>query len=73
MGPWKLITALGSGGFSNPKRVTPAAGDPPGQLYNLAEDIGETKNLYASRPDIVGRLSKKLDEIRSQQRSRPLP
>jgi arylsulfatase A-like enzyme len=71
MGPWKLITALGSGGFSEPKRVTPAPGDPAGQLYNLVEDIGETHNLYAQRPEIVQRLTKKLSEIRSRDRSRP--
>lgn len=71
MGPWKLITALGSGGFSNPKRVTPGPGDPRGQLYHLAEDIGETHNLYAERPEIVERLMKKLNEISSQDRSRP--
>lgn len=64
MGDWKLIDGLGSGGFSQPRRVRPRKGDPPGQLYNLADDVGETKNLYAQKPAIVKRLLKKLAEIR---------
>ena len=63
-GPWKLIAGLGSGGFSQPRRVKPAAGDPPGQLYNLAEDLAETKNLYLKHPDIVRRLTRELARIR---------
>ena len=45
-GPWKLITQLGSGGFSKPSRIKPTPGGPVGQLYNLDDDIGETNNLY---------------------------
>ena len=26
------------------------------ELYNLADDVGETKNLAAQRPDLVRRL-----------------
>ena len=33
------------------------------ELYNLAEDIGETKNLAASRPDKVKELRARLDEL----------
>ncbi|MCP5118484.1 MAG: sulfatase-like hydrolase/transferase, partial [bacterium] len=32
-GDWKLITHLGSGGFSDPRRVSPVPGGPQGQLY----------------------------------------
>ena len=66
MGDWKLIDGLGSGGFSRPQRVKPRQGDPPGQLYNLADDIGETKNRYAQEPAIVQRLLKKLANIREE-------
>ena len=66
MGDWKLIDGLGSGGFSKPRRVTPGRGDPPGQLYNLADDLGETKNLYLQKPRVVQRLLKKLAEIRAE-------
>ncbi len=34
------------------------------ELYNLREDIGETKNLYSERADIVDALSKKAAAIR---------
>ena len=54
-GDWKLITGLGSGGFSKPKRTKPGPSGPQGQLYNLAIDLGETTNLYSKRPEIVAR------------------
>jgi arylsulfatase A-like enzyme len=53
-GSWKLIQGQGSGGFTKVK-VEP--GEPPGQLYDLASDPGETKNLYAEKPEVVARLS----------------
>ncbi len=70
-GPWKLITALGSGGFSRPRRVRPGPGDPAGQLYDLSKDLGETRNLYAEKPEIVARLQKDLARIRGSERGRP--
>lgn len=69
-GDWKLITALGSGGFSEPRSVRPGPNDPPGQLYNLAADLGETNNLYLKEPEIVERLTKKLAAVRASGRSR---
>ncbi len=69
-GPWKLITALGSGGFSQPKKIKPGKGDPLGQLYNLAEDLGETKNRYAEEPAIVKELMSELARIQSNESSR---
>jgi len=65
MGPWKLINALGSGGFSDPKRVKPGKDDPPGQLYNLAEDLAEANNLYAQMPAKVDELTRELERIRN--------
>ncbi|MBP86857.1 MAG: arylsulfatase [Planctomycetaceae bacterium] len=64
-GDWKLITGLGSGGFSQPRRVKPGPGDPAGQLYNLAEDVGEATNLYQQNPEIVKRLQTALKRIQS--------
>lgn len=55
-GRWKLITHLGSGGFSKPRRVEPEADGPRGQLYDLDADPGETTNLWSQRPDLVARL-----------------
>lgn len=62
-GSWKLIQALGSGGFSQPRRIQPEEGDPIGQLYNLDLDPGETKNLYNDEPEIVARLINEMAEI----------
>ncbi len=69
-GPWKLIDGLGSGGFSNPKRVKPEPGGPEGQLYHLGNDIGETRNLYLEKPDVVARLKAELKRIMSAEQSR---
>ena len=33
-------------------------------LYNLREDMGESKNLYAQYPEMVGRLEALLDPCR---------
>lgn len=64
-GNWKLIPALGSGGFTTPAVVRPRPGDPAGQLYDLADDPGETKNLYADQPKVVARLTALLARYRT--------
>ena len=69
-GHWKLITGLGSGGFSKPAHVKPQSGGPKGQLYHLGNDLAETRNLYLEKPDIVKSLLAKLEQIRSQPRTR---
>ncbi|MDZ7720570.1 MAG: sulfatase-like hydrolase/transferase [Balneolaceae bacterium] len=69
-GQWKLIEALGSGGFTDPVSVEPEAGGPDGQLYNLEDDLEETNNLWNERPDIVDRLKQKLAEFDRNGRSR---
>ena len=63
-GRWKLITHLGSGGFSRPRRRQPGPGEPTGQLYDLERDLGETANLWAERPDVVARLIEVLEAYR---------
>lgn len=71
---WKLIDGRGAGGMSYGKEnpnVTPAPGEPPIELYNLAEDPGEEKNLAASRPDVAGRLTTLLRKYQAEGRSRP--
>ena len=65
-GQWKLILGLGGGGLGyKPEEHQPAAGEPPGQLYNLAEDPGEQRNLYTQHPEIVARLSEKLQLLQA--------
>jgi arylsulfatase A len=70
-GPWKLIAELGSGGFSQPSRVKPDPDGPQGQLYNLADDPGETQNLYGQRPEVVRRLEQELARIRQSGQRQP--
>ena len=68
-GPWKLIPGLGSGGFTKPRKRRPDPGEPPGQLYNLAEDPGERNNVYEAHPDIVRRLTSLLDTLQRAHRT----
>lgn len=70
-GPWKLIDGLGSGGFSQPRRVEPQPGGPTGQLYHLDDDPGETKNLWQQERAIRDRLLEELRRVRTSGRSRP--
>ena len=64
-GPWKMIPQRGSGGFTYPKTIDPAKeGGPAGQLYNLADDPSETKNLWDEKPDIVAELQAQLDSVK---------
>lgn len=62
-GDWKLINQLGSGGFSQPRKIQAGPGDPAGQLYNLRDDLAETDNLYSKHPEIVARLTAELQRI----------
>jgi arylsulfatase A-like enzyme len=70
-GPWKLCTALGSHGFSEPRTVKPKPGEPEGQLYNLADDPAERTNLWSRRPEIVARLTALLERYQTTGRSTP--
>jgi len=50
-GPWKLIQTF----------------DPEGiELYNLAEDLGETRNLVEEKPDLVRGLHRELEAWRHE-------
>jgi arylsulfatase A-like enzyme len=72
-GPWKLTTSLGSGGFSQPQAVEPKEGQAPQTLYNLANDPGETMNLYLAHPEVVKELAGLLEQYQQQGYSRPKP
>lgn len=72
-GDWKLITASGSGGFSDEHEpVDPEAGDAglAGQLYDLGDDISERRNLYEEHPDRVRELQSLLDATVASGRTR---
>ena len=70
-GDWKLIEGRGSGGFTKPAKIKPKPGEPVGQLYNLASDIGENENVYQENPEVVRRLTALLAKYKKTGRSRP--
>ena len=58
-GPWKLILAADAQAKTNE------------QLYNLADDIGETKNLAAEQPARVAEMKALLERLITDGRSTP--
>ncbi|WP_405566298.1 arylsulfatase [Polaribacter sp. Asnod6-C07] len=73
-GDWKLITCQGSGGWSypNPRDVKREKLNLPDmQLYNLKDDIGETKNVITSFSEIASELKVALKKIILDGRSTP--
>ena len=72
-GDWKLIDGLGSGGFSEPRKLKPEPEGPTGQLYNLASDPAEEHNVYLDHPDVVARLKHRMQQIRTADSHRLMP
>lgn len=74
-GPWKYLDHRGSGGNNydspefRPFALPDTAPGAPGQLYNLADDPGETANLYFKYPEIVRKLKSLLETSKAQGRS----
>lgn len=70
---WKLILCAGSGGWFNGPKDDEAlkAGLPPIQLYDMAADVGEQKNVEAEHSDIVERLAQRLEKCVAAGRSTP--
>jgi arylsulfatase A-like enzyme len=68
LGQWKYIPARGSGGWGK-------GGDQsqPIQIYDLANDIGETKNLAAKQPERVAQMQALIEKLIVQGRSTPGP
>lgn len=67
-GEFKMIEGLGSGGFTNPKRVIPTDGSGIGQLYNLQIDPSESENLYLSKPDTINNMQAELEKIKGKRK-----
>ncbi len=59
-GDWKII------------RNGVDSGDPPFELYNLKDDIGEKHNVAAEYPDVVARLAKYAEEAHMPSKVFPL-
>jgi arylsulfatase A-like enzyme len=60
-GSWKLIPDPG-------KKKKEVAGP---QLFNLSDDLSETKNLAAEKPEVVKEMTELLAKVRENPRSRP--
>ena len=61
MGNWKYIEGPGSGGFASIHGEKDESG---GQLYDLARDPAESKNLWMQHPEIVEQLQAQLNKVR---------
>jgi len=71
-GSMKLCLTPGSGGWSAPKPGAPTAKDlPPEQLYDLAADRAETRNLAVEQPEKVKELTALLEKYVADGRSTP--
>lgn len=69
VGPWKLVPAAGAGagkGKRGGKRGPAAA-----ELYNLADDLGETRDVADRHPEVVREMTERLEQIRERGRTRP--
>jgi len=79
-GQWKYLDHKGSGGNNysregdwgmKPYALPDTDPDAPGQLFNLADDPGETTNLYSKHPDVVAELKALLEQSKASGRSAP--
>ena len=80
-GPWKYLDHRGSGGNNYKDQGEWAMGqyaledtapEAPGQLYNLDDDPGETKNLYFENPEVAKELKAALEASKKSGRSAPV-
>ena len=65
-GSWKIIFGQGGGGFGG--RAARTGG---GQLYDLAGDLGETRNLWTEKPELVAELTATMEKLVADGRSTP--
>jgi arylsulfatase A-like enzyme len=72
LGTWKMLFGPSGGGAWSSESATDSDGQ-PAQLYNLAEDLAETKNLYSVHPEIVEKMTRLMQSIVARGRSNPGP
>ena len=60
-GPWKMIFGPGGHGGKNTS----------GHLYHLGDDLGETKDLRAEKPEVVAELATLMEQLVKNGRSTP--
>jgi len=66
---WKLIAAHGPETSFHGNEIGTA---PTSQLYHIASDPGETRNLAGQQPERVAAMSRKLETYRVSGRTRPI-
>ena len=69
-GDWKIIFGQAGGGFGGGAAKAENAA-PRVQLYDLAADLGETKNLAAEKPELVAELTAVMEKLVNEGRSTP--
>lgn len=67
-GHWKIIFGPGVGGFGSAGKQAEPTADRV-QLYDLAKDLGETKNLAAENPELVTKLTAIMEKLVNDGRS----
>jgi hypothetical protein len=77
MGDWKLVERVGSPPVTPRNQAAAkkqaAARQKAAQhdeLFNLADDPAETRDVHAAHPEVVARLRKTLDDARRRGRTR---
>ena len=76
-GDWKYLDHAGSGGNDYGREtlsgfvIDDGAPGAPAQLFHLADDPGERRNLYFAEPDIAAELKAQLDSLVDAGRSAP--
>lgn len=70
-GDWKLLFCKYAGGFNYPKGTLGPVNESDIQLYNLRDDLGETKNLQATQPEKVKELTSLMHQVINDGRSTP--
>ena len=71
-GKWKLCLCPGSGGWSYPRPVVAREQKLPAvQLYDLSNDVEESKNVQANHPEVVKQMTSLLQEYIDRGRSTP--
>jgi len=76
-GAWKYLDHSGSGGndYTRPLladfALDDGAADAPAQLFNLASDPGETRNLYYEEAETASRMKQELEDFKAAGRTAP--
>ena len=73
VGDWKLLRCPGSGGWCFDDETARAAGFPEIQLYNMAEDEGERRNLADDHHEKVREMTELLHKAIIRGRTTPGP